>query len=422
LGIITILLMGLTLIEFKVLINFIKKKKLTLIMRPLIVLFSIILFSTMVIASQPTIPCEPLEQSSSYYEKIIETFSDVNDFSNWEITTMKVNDCMVNNEVRIMVSYSSSPDLSTIGLSYKTTINHIFQEGILVDETKIINFFNDFPNQIKKFENDERISFFLSVTNANEATIDGLIIGMNIPSEKSIRLTNKEQKVKSKTYGFQEDSLVYLLDSGDLRKIVLITPGLLEKKELFSPQMFDFPKIVEFEEKVGISKIEVNRNQIKLYENRDCFTCRSELTFTDSEITQHKLDYTLQWENYPEINQVLELVSNELIPKHNLGCELYSDFSSTPKFTLLKDGSWDVLFTLNCPEDNKNYWREITFKFYSNGNYGDYRIKTDSKSILNKINQRGLNNWITFAVIILIVILIFLRTFFFIRKKRKKLK
>ena len=326
----------------------------------------------------------------------------------WSITKTIVNDCRIGNTVSVMVDYSSLPEFSSIELNYKTKINYKIENGILINEDEIRNLFDKLPAQTKKFENDARINLFLDVTKTDEVTLRG----------NSFNLMNPQQVFKIKAVGYQEDAIEYSIDDGSFQRLVIITPDLIEKKDLFLPNIFSSPKVIEFEEKVGIEKIEMNSDKITLFEKRDCFTCRSELSFKDSEIIEHKLDYTLEWQNFPEVNKVKQLVSNELIPKYNLGCELHPTFSSTPAFTSLQGTDWKVLFTLKCSGNDRSYWREISFNFNSDGSYENFRIYADEQSML-KTTRGGFSNGI-FIVLGGVAVLIIVLTIFFLVNRRKE--
>lgn len=377
-------------------------------MKAYLIFVWIILFSTIVIATEPTIPCEPLEYDHSFYENIILNSKVANSPQYWSITKTSVNDCRIGNTVRVLVDYSSLPEFSATGLDYKTQINYRIENGILVNENEIRNLFDKLPAQTKKFENDARVKLFLDVTNADEVTLRG----------NSLNLMNPQQVFKTKAAGYQEDAIEYSLDDRSFQRLVLITPDLIEKKDLFLPDMFSSPKVIEFEEKVGIEKIEISSGKITLFEKRDCFTCRSELNFKDLEIIEHKLDYTLQWQNFPEVNKVKQLVSNELIRKYNPGCELHPTFSSTPTFTSLQGTGWRVLFTLKCSGEDRNYWREISFDFKNDGSYENFRIYADEQSMLNA-TRGGFSNGI-FIALGGVAVIIILTIFFLVKRRREK--
>ena len=273
------------LIKFEVLGDYINMERLNLDMKVYLAFILIILFSTIVVATELTIPCEPLEHDSEFYENIILNSDVANSPQGWSIVKILVSDCRIRKTVSVLVDYVSSQGFSDAGLSYKTQITYRIEEGILVNEDSIKDMFNRLPAQIKEFETDLRIKLFLDVTSANEVILRG----------DSLNLGNPNQIFKTKAAGYQEDLIEYSLGEGNFQRLVLITPKLIEKKDLFLPDMFNTPQVREFEEKLGIEKIEMSSNAITLFEARDCFICRSELTFKDSEIVGHKLDYTSEF-------------------------------------------------------------------------------------------------------------------------------
>jgi hypothetical protein len=391
----------------------------------LIILIVISLSSTFIEATKISgPPCLPLEKEEDFYKNVVLNFSESNIIPSWKISNILIHNCSFNKRVFVSVYYLYDFPKSTLDLNYKlNNFGSPHSYGVKIDyqivNDKIINKeeieqikfkFNIFPEQIKKFESDPTVKAFLNATSAKEVSLEW----------DSLDIKNPSQLFKAaKNSDYNGDYIRYDLNTGKIYPFVLITPQLLEKKELFLSNIFNNPKIIEFKDNVGIGEIVYTRGNLQLFEARDCIYCNNKLIITPSSgtIVYYMLDYNFPWNNFPEIAQVKSLVSNKLIPLKEPNCNSYSK-QSLFFDSLENNNGWKVYFELNCIKEKSEYNKLIGFNFYKNGNYDNYQVILNGEPTIFTTVEENLD-WIILLIVSFLVIISIIFVFIFLAKKRK---